>query len=99
MGTVFIMRARRLLQKLHPSKQRRILSTLPTKPGSSSDVLAAAYAGNVDTLDKFLEKKPGPGPNSAAEYVVTKADSVVNWITRGSLWPMTFGLACCAVEM
>jgi NADH dehydrogenase (ubiquinone) Fe-S protein 7 len=33
------------------------------------------------------------------EYVVSKVDDVVNWARKGSLWPMTFGLACCAVEM
>ena len=35
----------------------------------------------------------------AAEYVVSKVDSLVNWARKGSIWPMTFGLACCAVEM
>ena len=32
-------------------------------------------------------------------FVVTKLDDVVNWARTGSLWWMTFGLACCAVEM
>lgn len=33
------------------------------------------------------------------DFVVSKVDAVVNWARIGSLWPMTFGLACCAVEM
>ncbi len=32
-------------------------------------------------------------------FIVTTVDSMVNWARTGSLWPMTFGLACCAVEM
>lgn len=30
--------------------------------------------------------------------IVTTVDSLVNWARLSSLWPMTFGLACCAIE-
>jgi NADH:ubiquinone oxidoreductase subunit B-like Fe-S oxidoreductase len=31
------------------------------------------------------------------EYVLSTIGRVVNWAREGSIWPMTFGLACCAV--
>ncbi|KAG6487471.1 hypothetical protein ZIOFF_056057 [Zingiber officinale] len=39
------------------------------------------------------------GLSKTAEYVISKVDDLMNWARRGSIWPMTFGLACCAVEM
>ncbi len=34
-----------------------------------------------------------------ANIMTTSVDAVVNWARLSSLWPMTFGLACCAIEM
>ena len=31
--------------------------------------------------------------------MTTTVDSAVNWARKSALWPMTFGLACCAIEM
>ena len=41
-------------------------------------------------IDKLLQ---GQG------YLLTSLDRMVKWVRGGSLWPMSFGLACCAVEM
>ena len=32
-------------------------------------------------------------------FVLAKSSNLFEWARTGSLWPMTFGLACCAVEM
>lgn len=32
-------------------------------------------------------------------FLLTSLEQLVSWAQSGSLWPMSFGLACCAVEM
>ena len=36
--------------------------------------------------------------NFDKNIIVTSIDAVANWARESSLWPMTFGLACCAIE-
>ncbi len=44
-------------------------------------------------MSAFLENRFEDG------FVVTSLDQAINWARESSLWPMTFGLACCAIEM
>ena len=57
--------------------------SVPVPPARVQDGVAAAVAQQV--------KDKG--------YLLTSADKLFDWARTGSLWPMTFGLACCAVEM
>ena len=41
-------------------------------------------------------QEPAAGPDG---IVTTSLDKVINWARQSSLWPMSFGLACCAIEM
>jgi NADH-quinone oxidoreductase subunit B len=33
------------------------------------------------------------------EVIVSRMDSVINWVRTNSMWPMPMGLACCAIEL
>ncbi|HTJ65157.1 MAG TPA: NADH-quinone oxidoreductase subunit B family protein [Alphaproteobacteria bacterium] len=52
-------------------------------PGPAQDELLARAT-------KRLEEKG---------FLVSNLESLVDWARTGSIWPMTFGLACCGVEM
>jgi NADH-quinone oxidoreductase subunit B len=38
-------------------------------------------------------------PPAYEGLILTKLDEAVNWARKSSIWPMSFGLACCAIEM
>ncbi|KKM08882.1 NADH dehydrogenase [Clostridiales bacterium PH28_bin88] len=44
-------------------------------------------------LFTYVEKVPG------GHILVGSSEALINWGRKSSMWPMTFGLACCAIEM
>jgi NADH-quinone oxidoreductase subunit B len=38
-------------------------------------------------------------PEIEGQVAITSLDKIYNWSRRNSIWPMMFGLACCAIEM
>ncbi|RKU41352.1 hypothetical protein DL546_001530 [Coniochaeta pulveracea] len=38
-------------------------------------------------------------PTSVVQHVVTTVDQLIAWARNGSMWPLTFALACCGIEM
>lgn len=65
----------------------------------------------LNNLDEFKKNLPKDFQNEHAlfqtfneevqknGFVITQLDKLAAWAQSSSLWPMTFGLACCAVEM
>ena len=51
-------------------------------------------------MDNELNNPDIPVPNDLQSNVtITSLDKIYNWGRRSSIWPMVFGLACCAIEM
>jgi len=54
----------------------------------------------IETLTFHDSATPVIGDiEKGGSVLVTSLDSLLNWARSNSLWPLTFGLACCAIEM
>jgi NADH-quinone oxidoreductase subunit B len=56
---------------------------------------------SVERTKGVTLERPGQDENFLKDegILLTTLDKFVNWGRRSSIWPMSFGLACCAIEM
>ncbi|RPD59781.1 NADH-ubiquinone oxidoreductase 20 kDa subunit [Lentinus tigrinus ALCF2SS1-6] len=79
-------------RQIHSSQSVSSPSTVPTS--STDPAVPITQIAKRGSNQLSLET-----PSNRAEYVLSTLDKIANWARQGSMWPMTFGLACCAVEM
>ncbi|ODQ77357.1 hypothetical protein BABINDRAFT_163614 [Babjeviella inositovora NRRL Y-12698] len=71
---------------------RSIHNSAAVMAAASKDVTPNALPTEYPLMSELVN-------NNAVDYALTSIDTIANWARKSSFWPVTFGLACCAVEM
>jgi NADH-quinone oxidoreductase subunit B len=73
----------------------------PTQSTTGPQADDRYFFGSLDSSINNREKinEVNWGDDQPEGIVLASMDAAINWVRKNSLWPVTFGLACCAIEM
>ena len=58
------------------------------------------YRPPLEPVEGLFDRGDHPDADLlGGSLITTTVDHAINWARKNSIWPMTFGLACCAIEM
>jgi NADH-quinone oxidoreductase subunit B len=58
------------------------------------------YRPPLEPVPGLFDRMDGSdSPDPSGAILTTTVDKAINWARKNSIWPMSFGLACCAIEM
>jgi NADH-quinone oxidoreductase subunit B len=86
------------LRQMTPDSNQNSSAGRPTEVPQQND---RYLFGTLDSFAKNREKlhEVNWGYDQPEGIVMASLDAAINWVRKNSVWPMTFGLACCAIEM
>jgi len=91
---------RRFILRVHmtSSSDQSSSGNRTVAPGEQRD---RYFFGSLDSSARNREKlsEVNWGYDQQEGVVMASLDAAINWVRKNSVWPMTFGLACCAIKM
>ncbi len=82
------------MDQIEKDKSRTVIDTTKIRPVKRPPVTAREQLEETDLIHTLLH-----APKRGGNILLATVDQVLNWARISSLWPVTSGLACCAIEM
>src|SRR2546427_1977248 len=68
-------------------------------PCENENMAASPLASGPPELFARIDNEAQERSAASEGVILTTLDNAINWARKNSIWPMSFGLACCAIEM
>jgi len=75
---------------------------MQTTQNTNTQSVYGSEAGAPDAAQELVSEvgmRPWIEARVEESFLITTVEQAINWARQSSIWPMTFGLACCAIEM